>query len=75
MLTDNCNDTYLPVIVQIDEHYRHLIGMLNDTFYSFGAPGRTIDIEKVIKELVNWSITPPNLHLPAGTRPIHLVCN
>ena len=49
------NDTYLLDIDQIDEHHRHLIALLNDTYDVFVSDGQKVEIEKVMVELVNYA--------------------
>jgi len=50
------SDTYLLGIDQIDEHHRHLVTLLNNTYDVFVCHGQNVEIEKVIGELVNYAI-------------------
>jgi len=49
------SDTYLVGIEQVDEHHRHLVTLLNNTYDVFVSHGQKVEIEKVIGELVDYA--------------------
>ena len=49
------SDSYLLGIKQIDEHHRHLLTLLNNTYDVFVSEGQKVEVEKVIGELVNYA--------------------
>jgi hemerythrin len=49
------SDTYLLGIEQIDQHHRHLLTLLNNTYDVFVSHGQKVEVEKVIGELINYA--------------------
>lgn len=49
------NDTYSLGMEEIDHHHRHLVTLLNTTYDLFSGGGYRVEIEGLIKELINYA--------------------